>query len=473
MWRTSRFRRIAVIGGVVALVMAAAWELVGIPALVKYPSDLDATLHLTGTFTSLMDPNTGAAMPNPMHLSLVVDQRVQSQGKGTGAHHVLVKETIDQRIGGQLIHAVTVNTYVMDRRSLKSVKDARAYSGVPANVLNRNGTYRVNLPFGLNPKGTYRIYENDIAGSFPLKPDTKQPTETMGGLKLVRFVGGFDYTPITATHFNELNAVMPMPKTLTLQQLAPALKTAGIDLQGAIGAVGPYLSPADRATLLQQLGAPVPLRYLEWSTGGAGVDQTTGAIVDLRSNVKLAAQPVLTGLTALDQVLARHPDVPQAVSTRENLTKLQGNVLLPVFEYGYSPNLKLLPGVTSKVKSMKSQLTLAQRTVPIGLLALAALAFVLGGLSWAGGRRRGPAERKRPAPVSVPEPVSATPLLAPAASMSPAAPAAPAAVAAVAASVHDARRETDRRDRERRDNERRNSDRRNHDRRDHERRAVA
>lgn len=403
MWRSPRFRKIAVIGAVVALVVAVAWELVAIPALVKYPNNLDAKAGYEGIFSAMVNPTDGTLLATPVKMTLTVDRRVQSVKKQTGARRVLVKETIDQHIGGPLLHAVQVNTYVMDRRSLKNVSDPRATAFSASNAVNRAGAYRVNMPFGLKQNGTYRIYENDVNASYPMTSDKARPTEKLQGLKLLRFVGSLGYTPVTPAYLAELNKLMPLPKTLTAQQLSPTLKAAGVDLQGVLAELAPYLSAADRTALIQQLSKPVRLQFVEAVNGSAGIDQQTGAIVDLDAHVFVGARPVAADLAGIDAILNRYPTVAKTTATRNAIQNLDSAKPLGFFEYAYTPTAKSLPGVASKVKSMKKQLTLAQKTLPLGLLALAAIGFVAGAASWVAVRpRRVRAPKPAPAPVPAP-----------------------------------------------------------------------
>ena len=64
----------------VLAVAALVWMLVAVPALVKYPTDLDVSPRYAGTFTVLVDPATAAPLDQPMEVPLTVDRRIRSIG---------------------------------------------------------------------------------------------------------------------------------------------------------------------------------------------------------------------------------------------------------------------------------------------------------------------------------------------------------------------------------------------------------
>src|SRR5918995_6608095 len=82
-------------GGLTAA--AVAWMTVGVPTVVKYPTDLDVAPRYEGTFRVLVDPATAAPLDEPIEMPLTVDRRIQAVGDESGSSRVLVRETIDRR----------------------------------------------------------------------------------------------------------------------------------------------------------------------------------------------------------------------------------------------------------------------------------------------------------------------------------------------------------------------------------------
>ena len=60
-----RFPRVVLPLGVGFAAMALLWTAFAVPALVKYPTDLDVTPRYEGTFTLFVDPTTAAPLATP------------------------------------------------------------------------------------------------------------------------------------------------------------------------------------------------------------------------------------------------------------------------------------------------------------------------------------------------------------------------------------------------------------------------
>jgi hypothetical protein len=136
--------------------VAALWWALLVPALVKYPTDLNVTPHYEGRFTLYVDPATTASLATPLEVPLDIERHIRSLGDESGSSLVVVKETIAQK-AGDLLDATQTNVYVMDRRTLQNVADDRAYAFEPANVVDRSEAYRLNLPFHTTSESTYPI----------------------------------------------------------------------------------------------------------------------------------------------------------------------------------------------------------------------------------------------------------------------------------------------------------------------------
>lgn len=130
---------------------------------------------------------------------------------------------------------------------------------------------------------------------------------------------------------------------MTLDQLKPQLKAAGLDVDVVLATLTPVITADDLATLAQVATQPISLQYVLSFEGNAAV---------------LSSAPA---------------------------TKL--------FEYRYQ---QTPASVTDEVKSMRNQIRLAELYVPFGLLAAAVLSLAVGAfVYW---RRRGPTIDLRTAP---------------------------------------------------------------------------
>jgi hypothetical protein len=189
---------------------ALAWTLVGVPALVKYPTDLDVSPRYEGTFQVLVDPATAAPLDDPIELPLTVDRRIRSVPDESGSSEVLVRETIHQQ-AGDLIDVTQENAYVMDRSTVENVDDDRAYAFDESNVVDRSGAYRLNLPFDADGNATYEVYKNEIDDTYTLIGDTETPTSDIEGLELTNFTARVEDAPLSEAYLAELDEVVPLP----------------------------------------------------------------------------------------------------------------------------------------------------------------------------------------------------------------------------------------------------------------------
>ncbi len=369
-----RRTKIAGVVGVVFVAAAVLWWAVAVPKLVKYPTDLDASPHYAGTFTVYVDPATTAPLATPLDLPLTVDRHIQAVGAQSGANRVVVDETITQH-AGSLVNTTQHNVYVMDRSTLQNVADPRAYAFDPANVVDRSGAYRLNLPFDTSTTSTYTIYKNEIAGTYVMRGDLTEPTTHEAGLDLQRFQTSVVDAPLSPAYLKELGKSVSLPSSLTLDQLKPQLKTMGVDVDALLAAMTPYLTPDDLATLTQIAARPIGLQYLLSFGGNVAVEPTTGAEVDVAVTESIGARPVMPDLPALQTILTHYPNVPEAAAAGQALAKLGTAPPVKLFSYHYQQTPASVADIAHQVSSMRNQVRLAKVYVPIGLSIVALLCF--------------------------------------------------------------------------------------------------
>jgi hypothetical protein len=390
MARRRRFPRIALAlaGGLVMAVLL--WWAFGVPALVKYPTDLDVNPRYEGTFSLHVDPTTAAPLATPLEQPLTIDRQIRAVGDESGADTVVVKETIAQK-AGSLVDTTQTNVYVMDRKTLENLADDRAYAFAPANVVDRAGAYRLNLPFDTNRDETYPIYKNEIDATYRLRPNTADPTTDEEGLKLANFVAAIDEAPLSEAYLAELRKTVPLPEAMTLDQLKPQLEQYGLNVDALLTALAPSLTATDFAALGELAANPIPLRYVISFEGRAAVEQTTGAEVDVGVAERIGARPELTALPELKALLGRYPDVPEAGRALAALDEMAAAPAPLLFEYRYDQTPASVADIADEVTSMRQQILLVKVYLPFGLLIAALLSLVVGSVVY--WRRRPERER--------------------------------------------------------------------------------
>lgn len=387
--RRPRAPKIMVGVGAALALGALAWVLFAVPALVKYPTDVDVSPKYEGTFELFVDAATAAPLEEPLELPLAVDRHIEAVGDESGASTVVVKETIRQR-AGDLVDSTYTNVYVMDRRTLENVDDPRAYAFSPENKVDRSPSYRVHLPFGTEFDGTYRIYKNETDDTYTLGGATSGPeTYETEGLTLTRMEPRTEPQPLSEAYLAQLNKAVPLPESLTLDQLKPQLLAMGLDVDATLAALLPALSPEDLETLSALAAEPIPLEYMLSFTGNVGVETTTGSEVEVAVQETLGARPVLANVEALADVLGRYPQVPEAVAAVETLDELATAPPIPIFSVDYAQTDASVADIAGDVKDQRQMVLLAQRWVPLGLVVVSLVLLAIGAGLMIRDRRRG------------------------------------------------------------------------------------
>jgi hypothetical protein len=376
---------VAVAVGLVA--SALLWSAVAVPVLVKYPTDLDVTPRYDGSFTLFVDPTTAAPLAAPRELPLEIERHIRSIGAASGSSRVVVEETIKEK-AGDLIDTTQTNVYVMNRRTMQNVADSRAYAFHPSNVVDRSGAYRLNLPFDTPSDATYPIYKNEIATTYEMRMNMRTPTTDEAGLHLRNFTGSASEVPLDGAYLAELNKVVTLPVSMTLDELKPQLKAFGLDIDAALAAVAPVITPHDFATLSQIAAKPIPLQYVLSFDGTAAVETTTGAEVDVRAFEWVGVKPVLADVTTLRAIIAHYPHVPEAVAAGDALAALSSAPATKLFEYRYQQTPASVVDIAGEVRALRNEIRLAEIYVPSALWGAATLSLAVGAFLYWRGRGR-------------------------------------------------------------------------------------
>ena len=382
-----RTYKIALAAGAALVAAALVWWAVAVPALVKYPTDVDETLRYEGTLKLFVDPATASPLATPREVPLTIERHIQADSEASSGSRVVVKETITQTAG--TLSGTTENVYVMDRRSLENVSDDRAYAYDPANVVDRSGAYRLNLPFGTEADESYRIYKNEVATTYMMKADAATPETEVEGITLSNFTGAGKDIPLSDAYLASLGKSLPLPKSLTPTQMSALLKARGVDLQAVMASVMPALAPADAQALGQLAAQPVQLQYLGSFEGRAGVERTTGIQVHVASTDTISAKPVMSGAQQLQALLTKYASSPAVQAAAPVFQGLLTAAPIPVAEFSYDQTPASVAEIADDAKSSRNTILIVEQWAPAGALALGLVLIAIAAVAWfrTGGRR--------------------------------------------------------------------------------------
>ncbi|HEX2849033.1 MAG TPA: porin PorA family protein [Acidimicrobiales bacterium] len=378
--RGGRRRGPWIIGGIGALFVIAAliWTAVAAPALLKYPTDLNVNPKYEGTFRLYLNPTNATPLDQPVTAPLTVDRVVKASPGSSSSKLAVVDETLTLK-AGSLVDTTQQNEYVMDRRTMKNVSDPRAYAFNPENPVDRAGAYRLQLPFGVALDQQYKVYKNEIGGTYSMKTqDAVAGTYEKDGLTLTRFAGTAKNLPLSPAYLTELKKTAPLPESMTIDQMKPLLKSKGVDVDALLAALLPSLSPDDTQALVKLAGTPIPLQYVLSFEGKMGIERTTGSEVDLTSDIEtVGVMPAPASVDALTAILGKYPQVPAAASASTAL-KAISNEPIPVFQYDFSQTPASVKAIAKEVKSQRTLVIAAQRWIPWSLAALGIVLLLVG-----------------------------------------------------------------------------------------------
>ncbi len=370
-----------------ALFVAAApvWRAWAVPALVRFPTNVDLRPRYEGNFTVYVDPATAAPLAAPSTKPLVVNREIQTIPGQSTTGRVVVRETIAYDVPG-LAPASQVHQYVMDRRSFANVADQRAWAFDSSNPLNRAGAYWVSLPMSSPAAASVSMFKDETATTFAAIPAGAE--EKVDGMRLVAYDARATAVPLSEAYLRSLDKVVPLPRALLFDQLKPALVAAGVPVDAALAALVKVATPADLNALVQLTKQPIPLQYVDTFSGRTFVEPRTGAIVDASSVVeRVSARPSAGALPPLLAILGRYQSQPAAA---EAITALQGLATkpIPVFEYRYAQTDQSVSDVASWVHTQRNDIKMAEQTVPFVLVGVGTLLIVGGGVALIVRRRR-------------------------------------------------------------------------------------
>jgi hypothetical protein len=288
-------------------------------------------------------------------------------------------EAVDEKVAivraaaGSRFDAIELNI----RAFMVNVTDDRAWSFTPENLVDRGGAFRLAFPFDTEAV-EYPVFNNQTNVRYSA---ASSGSGEAGGLDVLLFQAKLDPQPATPAYLESLAEAVSLPDALTLEQLKPTLAKFGLDLDALLPELLAAVNEEDRNTLIQLAGQPVALTYLFGLEGTEAVEPNTGQVVQVQAVTEtVAAQPDPAAVGTLRDIFGRYPDSPAAVTATQALDALTAQPI-KVFENVYSQTPESVDDVAGTISDAKSQIDLAENTVPAALrwggLALAVVGIVL------------------------------------------------------------------------------------------------
>lgn len=370
--------------GVVALI-AVGVRVVGDPALVKFPLNIDQSLTYTGQVSLYVNPTTGARLVSPMTLPLTINRRVKVLSGDFS--HAVVEETDALNFAGST--RTETYQYYMNRRTMRLVGGSKSYAfGNPAEPILADGTYRINFPLGTSASHTYLAFAPQTDSAATATPTGPAHREPVSGKQVVTFATALDHTvaPYYSAYLNRTG----MPASLSAATVTADLSAAGVDVGRLASDLAPHLSSAQMSTLTRALAAPVPLTYSYFQNGLVDVVPSTGAVISASSTREgVSVTPNLSGFAAAQAVLAPYTGLSSVQTLEKAVAALSAKQV--VLQMTYSETPASVRAAAAESNKQAERMALVDWQLPVGLAGVAAL-LLIAAAAW----------RPRPRPGSSP-----------------------------------------------------------------------
>ncbi len=388
MGRTSRLPKVLLICAAVPLVLLAAWPRVIEPTLVKIPGGIDRTNHYTGTVTVFLDAASGSTLATPQTSPMSITRVTQSVPGETGATTTALRDTDTIDLLGH--HSDQTSVFVLDRSSARNVNDDRAVA-FGDNPVNRHSAYYPNLPFNVDNKRTYPIWNNEAAHVYVVARADGSASTTVNGVKVLRMRGVLEPTPIASYFLPELQK-LGSPTELTPAQLQAQIEASGVKASDVLDGLAKVIPADEMGTIIGILSSPLPLQYSTALTADALVEPTTGIVVRTRSVKQFFVQPAAYALRPVQQILDSHSDDAFVKAVNDNLKALAGTPR-PAFTLDYTTDPASVSSMADYASTQRDKLKLATLWAPAALLLLTVVLALASFWTW---------RRSRPQPPAVP-----------------------------------------------------------------------
>jgi hypothetical protein len=387
-------RALAVLG-LLLLVLAGVFALVGPGQFVKYPASVDKSFDETGDMSFYVAPTTLTPAGKPLVLPLTVKVRLHTIGHSS--NKIVMAEDRNENIGTGTGKADRRLVFAFDRGSVKNVTDSRAYAFDPSTVVDRSPNYAVGFPLHTG-NGPYAVWKDETGTTFPMSTiaDT-----AVGGVKLATLYGSMTGVPVARYYVTTLPAFVA--KQLPLSRLSAALTSTHIDPVAIAQVVKGSLSASDNAAIRKILAEQVTLNFQLAAATTMIVEPTTGFVVSMNVDQTISAQPSVAQITKIESILSqpRYTDEPNVALAQGLIAKLAANPpSTKVVRIRYRSTPASVTALTHYAHHLATQMNLIETTIPVVLLVAGLVLFVTGLLVRVLHRKSGPASPSHSPPPS-------------------------------------------------------------------------
>jgi Porin PorA len=367
--------------GIILILAAILWWAIAVNALIRLPDNVDVTNEYEGTMTFYINPLTQEPLPegSEMKGALTAEQIVKSDKALYDSSTGIVDEEMSIKIEGIPFPMVSKFAYALNRDNNENVKDDRAYSWDPENVVDRAGTYYPLFPFDTSKDETYLFWRNEvdegITAEFIEEAD-------LSGVTVYNYRTVFENKELAPAYLEYSS--LGFPTEITFEDLKPTLTAMGVNVDDFIAKASQAMSPEDLQTLNQALQAPITLQYFWSSDMEFSIEPKTGAPMDISKDLEtLSMQPDLTagmaGLGSLLQDYAADPVLgPYVAQFGQLATQLGQAEPQKVFEYSIASTDATVETAVEDAKTNASNINMVKVYIPWALLIIGALVLIIG-----------------------------------------------------------------------------------------------
>jgi Porin PorA len=341
------------------------------------PGDIHRVNHYSGTVTVHVDRVTGAALATPAESPMTITRVTESVSGATGADTTVVRDTDTIDALGQT--QVQSNNFVLDRRTVRNLNDARAFAFGSTQV-DRGAAFYPTLPFSVDNKRTYQIWNNEAGVPYPMRRAEGAATTTTNGLRVLRMHAVLPTTPVASYYVPELTE-LGLPSSLTPEQLQAQLQAAGVNVAAVADGLAKVLSADEMTTIIGTLANPLPLQYSTSLDADGLVEPTTGIVVSTHSVKRFFVGPDPSAFTQVKAILNRHSSDPFVKGVSDNLIGLVATPK-PAFTLDYRTDPASVASMAKYADDQRTKVRLATLYLPAGLLLLAVILLFSAWLAW-------------------------------------------------------------------------------------------
>lgn len=367
--------KVLIVLGILFILGSILWWAIAVNAMVKLPDDVDVENRYEGEVTWYVDPVSRQPLPEGQEIKekLGVTQRITALSDEFDSSTGLIKETVTIDMGGMKLPAAEF-VYALDRKTMKNVKDDRAYAWDPRNKVDREGSYYPFFTFDTSKDETYPFWKSEIGEGLEAECVNEQVKEN---ITVYDFKMSCEERPVVDAYVEN----MGLPRETTIEEMKDTLKAAGLDVDAFVSLATRVMSAEDRQVLAAALQAKVPITYLWNMEQELSVDPKTGIPVDVyKSAETLSMRLDLSGMAQLQAVLAKYAADPQLGPVITQLAGLQSQLekASKVFSYDYASIQDSIAANAQDAKDGAGKINLIKVYIPWALLIVGALVLIVG-----------------------------------------------------------------------------------------------